>query len=300
MAISYVKHATVIEGKWNKNKYKVKKILGEGGIATVYLVEDINKGRDYALKITKDSISINREYELLKKFHKVDIIVNAYEIDDWLVEQETYYFIVLEYIEGTTLKMYCKKNKLEKNIIIGIILILLKGLEAFHSEEYIVGDLKPENIMIDKARRKIKLIDLGGVVKKGDAIKEFTPQYDRASWGCGKRISEDSYDIFSSMMIFVKLLLQEELYPRKQSIQDIINKLKKMDLEGCVEAYISEGLIKNEKPLLYFIRRLKVLYDREIIKQQYKKSYLRNKRVNHMLTISVIFFVVTMIFILVD
>ncbi|AKL97110.1 serine/threonine protein kinase [Clostridium aceticum] len=271
--------------------------MGEGGVAAVYLVENIEDKKNYALKISKDNFSINREYALLKKFHKVDMIVNAHDIDDWQIEGEVYYYIILEYIEGKNLKEYCEKNKLDKNIIISIILIILRGIHSFHSEEYIVGDLKLENIMLDKNKKQLKFIDLGGVVKIGENIKEFTPVYDRASWRCGDRKAEDSYDIFTVMMLFANLLLKENIHPAKQNIDDVIKSFKKLSLGKTLEGYIEEGFLYSKKPLSYFIEKLEKIYVAERENQRKKMLLLKDRKINFLLGFSMFFFMITIIFI---
>lgn len=296
MNIPQLSPSSIIEGRWNKNRYVIKEKIGEGGIATVYLGEDIRTRQQYAIKVSNDSISINREYQLLKKFHKVDMIVETYGIDDLKLDGETYYYILLEYIEGENLKEYCEKNKLDNTIIISIILIILKGLQAFHAEEYIVGDLKLENLMLDKRNSKLKIIDLGGVVKKGDCIKEFTPLYDRASWRCGERIAEASYDFFTVMMIFIKLLLKEPINPKNQKINDVIGKLKGLSLDEELKNFIVEGLLQKNKSLHCPIEKLKALYDREWNHQRQKKFLLRKKRIDLFFGFSILFFLTTIIF----
>lgn len=296
MNIPQLPLSSIIEGRWNKNKYKIKEKIGEGGIAAVYLVEEVQTKQQYAIKISKDSISINREYQLLKKFHKVDMIVETYEIDDLKLNGETYYYILLEYIKGENLKEYNEKNKLDNTIIISVILIILKGLQTFHDEEYIIGDLKLENLMLDKRNSRLKIIDLGGVVKKGDTIKEFTPPYDRASWKCGERIAEASYDLFTVMIVFIKLLLKEAIHPKNQKIEDVIEKLKKLDLDKELENFIIEGLLKNKKSLNFYIKNLKKLYNRERRYQLQKRLLLKERRVNILLSFSIVFFITTIIF----
>ena len=289
--------SAILEGRWKKHRYKVKSKLGQGGIACVYLVVDVNTGRDYAIKISKDSISINREYELLKKFHKVDMIVKAYEIDDIRVEGEIYYYILLEYIQGDNLKNYINKNKLDACTIISIILLLLKGLQVFYDEEYILGDLKPENIMVDQKANKIKIIDLGGLLKLGDPIKEFTPAYDRAAWKCGKRLAEPSYQLFTLLMILIKLLTGDSLNPKKQEIEDVIGRIKKLELDKDLESFIIMGLANEYNSINLFARKLETLYYQEKANQKRKKLLLKEKKINAFLCFSIIFFVLTMAFI---
>lgn len=288
---------SIVEGKWSRKKYRVKKHIASGGVAHIYLVEDMETKKDYVLKISQDSLSINREYELLKKFSNNNMIVNTYGIDDYHIDNNIYYFILLEYIEGLNLKEYSRKNRLTKNTIIGIILILIKGIEVFHREEYIIGDLKPENIMIDKKNYHIRLIDLGGVVKKGEGIKEFTPVYDRGSWKCGDRRGEVSYDLFALMMIFTKLLLMEDINPMKEGIYDIIEKLKKPSIEMPLRNYIVKGLLSNQRPLEDFEKELKNLYISNKRHSVKENKRLRDKRVNIFFVSSLVCFIFTLFFV---
>lgn len=288
--------ATIVEGRWTKNRYIVKERIGAGGVAIVYRVEDMKTRQDYALKVSKDCISLNREYTWLKKFNRTDLVVKAYCLDDLIINGETYYYILMEYIEGENLKDYCDKNKLQSSVILGIILILLRGLKGFHDEEYIVGDLKLENIMLDKRNNKLRIIDLGGVVRKGQCIKEFTPFYDRASWRCGERIAEASYDIFTVMMIFTKLLVKESLHPQKHKIGDVIANLRRQGLSREVQNFIIKGLLGNNNSLDDFIVTLQKLHYLEKRKELLTKFSLRERRINFFLWFSTIFFLGTIIF----
>ncbi|MCC5912099.1 MAG: protein kinase family protein [Clostridiaceae bacterium] len=280
MEIPQLSHGIIIEGKWKKNRYKIKKKIGEGGIGAVYLVKDLNTETDYAMKISKDSLSLNREYQLLKNFYKIDIIVSVYELDDCVVNGENFYYILLEYVNGIDLKRYIGRNKLDKNMVLGIILIILKGLQALHEEEYIMADLKLENIMLDRQHRKIKMIDLGGITPKGRGIKEFTPLYDRGSWRCGNRIAEESYDVFAAMIVLSKLLVNEEINPRRQRIKDIVYMLKREEVEEQLIDCVHKGLTGQETSLQYFISRFKRLYTLERINNKQKRILLRNRKID--------------------
>ncbi|NLM03930.1 MAG: protein kinase [Clostridiales bacterium] len=288
---------SVIVGKWGNKKYRIKKQIGFGGIASVYLVEDTKTNCLYALKISKDNLSINREYRLLKKFATVDMIVNIHEIDDFHINGDIYYFIVLEYIDGYNLKDYIQKNKININIIIGIMIILMEGIDLFHRQGYIFADLKPENIMIDRKNKYIKIIDLGGVVKKGSGIKEFTPAYDRASWKCGDRIAEPSYDIFSIMMIFTKMILAEDINPRKQSMKDIIIKIRNSSIEDYLKKYIISGLIDGYISLFHSSMKLRELYNLNILDRKAKREESINRKIDYFVFFSIGIFIYTIIFI---
>ncbi|MDR5659121.1 protein kinase [Serpentinicella sp. ANB-PHB4] len=261
---------TVIKGKWNKKSYEVKKKLGEGGTGAVYLVRDIHLDREYALKLSEDNIAINREFGLLKKFQNVKLVVKVYDMDDVEIQGKTLYYLLLEHIDGVNLQNYSENNLVSTKTVLGVIIVILDGLVKIHNMGYIMADLKLENIMLDREKKKIKLIDLGGLVKKGEAIKEFTPSYDRASWNCGDRIAETSYDLFLVIMILVRLTINENLNPRKDTIETVINKIQKSSIHKDIKSFMIKGLLGKEKNIEKFSRRIKELYNKE--KQIFKTN----------------------------
>jgi len=270
----------IIKGKWNENSYRVIKKLGEGGIGTVYQVVDISDGKNYALKLSEDNISLNREYGLLKELEEISIIANGYEIDDIDIENKTYFFIVVEYIPGVTLCKYRKNKKTTTLGSLGTVIILLKFMMELHERGYILGDAKLDNIMVNQEGKVIRLIDLGGVVKVDSTIKEFTPAYDRASWKCGDRISQSSYDLFSATMILIQLLLEIELNPRNQTINKIKEKLNCKDMNNDLKVHITRVLDGKDENVKDFANTLLTLYNKERVKEQIIKKKKIDYRIN--------------------
>lgn len=261
-----------IIGKWNQKKYKLIKPLGTGGTASVYLVYGIEKQQYYALKISSDNVSINREYNLLKLFENIDFVVKVYEIDDVEIEDKCYHYLLLEYIQGSDLKNHIKNNQLKTDLILAIVLILIKGLKEFHRSGYILGDLKLENIMLDKKNKRIKLIDLGGVVKLGGGIKEYTPAYDRATWKCGFRRAEISYDFFTLTMVLIRLLLGKKLDPYHQTKEDLITQIANQSISRELIRFIKDALNQEKTLIEGFENRINELYNIE------RNYYLKLKK----------------------
>ena len=271
---------TIVKGKWNKDSYKVIKKLGEGGIGAVYQVIDMTSNKKYALKLSEDNLSLNREYGLLKELEGIDIVVKGYEIDDIDIGNKTYYFIVVEYIPGVTLHSYSKNKKTTIVDALGTVIILLKFMGELHEKGYILGDTKLDNIMVNNDGNVIRLIDLGGVVKIGSTIKEFTPAYDRASWKCGDRISEDSYDLFSATMILIQLILGIDLNPRIQSIIKIKEKLNYKAIDNDLKGNIIGVLDGKKYNIKAFANTLLTLYNKERKKEHIIKKKNINYRIN--------------------
>ncbi|ABW17992.1 serine/threonine protein kinase [Alkaliphilus oremlandii OhILAs] len=290
---------TTIVGKWNKKTYRVMEKLGEGGIGAVYRVVDVLDGRNYALKLSEDNLSLNREYELLKKFEAIDTIVRVYEIDDMHVGDKIYYFLLMEYIPGITLNEYRKNRSISVAESIGIVIILLKVMGEIHRRGYILGDTKLDNIMVNGEGKVTKIIDLGGVVKINAGIKEFTPAYDRASWQCGHRVAEESYDIFSAAMILTQLLLAKFTFnPKVKSIHRVKEELMNKKINGELKESLIPILNGEKKGVKDFANTLLTIYNKERALEVMRKNKSRDKKINVYFFCSLSFFIYTVILIL--
>ncbi|QUH25360.1 protein kinase domain-containing protein [Serpentinicella alkaliphila] len=286
-----------IKGKWKGTQYEVVKKLGEGGLGKVYLVKRIKTNQYFALKITKDNISINREYNLINKFKNIEMVINALEIDDLEIENEIYYYICLEYIDGMNLQEYVKRRFLSVDAILGLVLVIVEGLNKIHSLGYVLGDLKLENIMLDKRFKQLRIIDLGGVAKKGEFINEYTPGYDRSKWNCGNRVASESYDLFIVTMIIIRLIIREEFNPRLQNINDIIKKMNSIDISKELKEFLIAGL-KEEQQSNFFAKGLRKIYNREKLSKRNNMIEKLDARINVIFLCSVSLLITTTIFIL--
>lgn len=298
MGIIELKPYSNIQGKWNQNTYEVVKKLGQGGIGVVYLVRELNTENFFALKISKDNTSINREYELIKKFQNVEMVINAYEIDDLEVGNQIFYYIRLEYVSGMNLHEYFKNKIISTELILGLMLIVVNELSKIHSYGYILGDLKLENIMVNSETKQLKLIDFGAVVHEGEAINEFTPSYDKASWQCGDRIAKESYDIFVITMIIIRLILKEEFNPRTHTIDDIIKRINESHISKDFKKFLMEGLVKEQK-LNCFAKDLKKIYNREKLSRRHIELRRKDQKTNMLFILSVYILISTTVYILI-
>ncbi len=280
MSLPLLTPNTIIVGKWNKNSYKIVKKLGEGGVGAVYQITNMADNKRYALKLSEDNISINREYGLLQELDGIHIIVNCYEIDDLEMNSKIYHFIVIEYIHGTTLNKYRKNKKITTVEALGIAIILLKFMGELHEKGYILGDAKLDNIMVNNEGKIIRFIDLGGVVRIGATIKEFTPAYDRASWQCGDRISEVSYDLFSATMILIQLLLEIDLHPKKQSAFKIKERLNCMNSNMELKKNIIDVMDGKKKNAKDFANTILNLYNKERELERTRKIKSTDNKIN--------------------
>ena len=237
----------VIRGRFTKEAFVLLKKLGAGGIGDIYLVSSPS-GERVALKISKDLVSITKEFNYLKKLAHKDFIPKVYELDDYSRAGEIYHFFTMEYIEGQNLKKALKNTKVPLKVKTDLVCIITKMIKEINDEGYIYSDLKLENIMVDKLNHKVRLIDLGSLVEIGDTVKEFTPMYDRTAWGVGRRVADKGYQTFSIGMVLVSLLLGTNLNPDREKLGSVLERVKKNRqagglykiIIGCVSGRIDD------------------------------------------------------------
>ena len=146
------------------DRYEILERIGTGGMSDVYKAKDHKLNRFVAVKVLKQEFSENANF--VSKF-RVEAqaaaglmhpnIVNVYDVGE---EQEIYY-IVMELVEGITLKKYIeKKARLSVKEAISIAIQVSMGIEAAHNNHIIHRDIKPQNIIISK-EGKVKVTDFG-------------------------------------------------------------------------------------------------------------------------------------------
>lgn len=236
--INFVHQEKVI-GKWNKNTYIIDRLLGYGATGNVYLAR--SKEGMVALKIASstNTMSISSEVNILRQFAMGNKVQGPhlgpyfYEADDYICKFGVFPFYVMEYIDGDPFLSFIKKRGTEW---LGIFLLqLLNDLHQIHQLGYVFGDLKPENLLIDKKKRQLRWFDPGGMTRHGRSIKEYTEFFDRGYWGMGTRRAEPSYDLFS-----VSMLLLNVGYPsrfEKNNLGKGNGLLKKFREKGQLLAY---------------------------------------------------------------
>lgn len=188
------------------HKYEVLRILGEGGTGKVYLVRDRHLNRLAAVKESRDDF-LQSEIGLLKKLEHPGLP----GIYDCFKQGEST-FLVMEYIEGMTLRQYLNKHgKVTERQAVRWMAELCGILGYLHgrSPKVIYRDLKPENIMIRQDGR-LKLIDLGTAVNDfgEDGQKNFcagTAGYSPPEQWQETR-GDVTWDIFGAGALFHEML----------------------------------------------------------------------------------------------
>ncbi|MBR5308613.1 MAG: protein kinase [Clostridia bacterium] len=152
-------------------RYKIKSIVGEGGMSVVTLAEDLQTNTDVTVKLLSlhDDKEQNASQRFINEAKAVSMlshpnIVSVYGVS--LEGEEKY--IVMEYINGITLKEYLdKKTRLEWREAVHYVNQVLSALSHAHSKGIIHRDIKPENVMLMRDG-SIKVIDFG-IAKLPDA-----------------------------------------------------------------------------------------------------------------------------------
>ena len=142
----------ISKGQKINDRYEVRKLIGEGGMANVYLGYDIILERDVAIKVLRGDLSDDEKF--VRRFRREaqnasllnhPNIVQIYDVG----EDDGNFYIVMEYINGQTLKQLIKKRgKLSVPETIDIVSQLTDGLAHAHDSYIIHRDIKPQNIMI--------------------------------------------------------------------------------------------------------------------------------------------------------
>ncbi len=198
---------TLIEGKWNRRKYKVEQLLGEGANGQVYLVRS---GKSiFALKLGFQTLDLQSEVNALQALHKNKEERSPFlvDVDDAVLKGHEVPYYVMQYIKGLSIQDYIERNGSDWLYVIGT--HLLQQLDDLHRIGWVFGDLKCENLIVAEFG-KVELIDYGGATPMGNAVKQFTELYDRGYWNCGSRAADFQYDLFSMVILFMMLCDQEK------------------------------------------------------------------------------------------
>ena len=166
----------LIPGSYLINRYEIIMIIGSGGMADVYKAKDHVLNRLVAIKVLKQEYSTDATF--VKKF-RVEAqsaaglshpnIVNVYDVG----EDDGVYFIVMELVQGITLKNYIDmKGKLDIREALNISVQIASGLSAAHENRIIHRDIKPQNIIMSRDG-KVKVTDFG-IAKVADSTTVTT------------------------------------------------------------------------------------------------------------------------------
>ena len=151
-------------GTFLQNRYEILELIGSGGMSFVYRAKCHKLNRLVAIKVLKDEFSKNDEFVYKFKMEAQSAaglshpnIVNVYDV----IDEGDLHYIVMEYVEGITLKTYIRERKfLDIKEAISISIQVARGIKSAHDAHIVHRDIKPQNIIISKDG-SIKVADFG-------------------------------------------------------------------------------------------------------------------------------------------
>jgi eukaryotic-like serine/threonine-protein kinase len=193
--------------------YKILEKLGEGGMGVVYKAEDTKLKRIVALKFLPHHLSVTNELnarllneaQMTAKLNHPHICT-IYDIE----EADDEKFIVMEFVDGVTLRKKIKENPLKVDESVNYAIQIGEALEEAHSQGIIHRDIKPDNVMIN-SKNQIKVMDFGiAKLKEGLGVTRTMSTSGTVSYMAPEQLSNSKIDgrvdIFSFGILFYEML----------------------------------------------------------------------------------------------
>jgi serine/threonine protein kinase len=172
-----------LQGTIVLGQYRINSKLSQGGMSTVYLARNFDRGGLFAIKVLRrdyvqDPIVRERIFNESKAIQRIDhpAVVKIFEVGKMRDDQIC---LVMEYIHGAPLRRLVQGTPMKPSKVIPITAAVAEGLHAAHRQQIIHRDLKPENIILPrsgKAKTLVKIIDFG-IARIIDAPSITTTQH---------------------------------------------------------------------------------------------------------------------------
>ena len=222
-------------GKRLDGRYEIKEIIGVGGMAVVYKAYDNQENRTVAVKILKEEFISNEEFVRRFKNESKAIamlshpnIVKVYDVSFGDLIQ----YIVMEYIDGITLKEYIEhEGSLRWKDAVHFTIQILKGLQHAHDKGIVHRDVKPQNIMV-LPDGTIKVTDFGIARFARSEQRTITDKaigsvhYISPEQARGERTDEKT-DIYSVGVILYEMLTGQLPFQAENAVSVAIMQLQR-------------------------------------------------------------------------
>ena len=212
-------------GRLLDNRYEILEVIGTGGMAVVYKARCHRLNRLVAIKILKDEFA--RDEEFRRRFHGADEavamlshrnIVQVYDVSS----TDTANFIVMELIDGISLKQYMeKKGVLNWKETLHFAMQIAKGLEHAHSRGIVHRDIKPHNVMVLK-NGSVKVMDFGiaRVMNKSNTLTKealgsvhyISPEQAKGSF------TDNRSDLYSLSVVMYEMMTGRPPYDGESAV----------------------------------------------------------------------------------
>lgn len=242
------------KGNFINNRYEIIGRVGAGGMSDVYKAKDHKLNRNVAIKVLKKEYSKDKNF--VSKF-RVEAqsaaslihpnIVNVYDVG----EDNGLYYIVMELIEGITLKSYIqKKGRLSARETISIAIQIANGIECAHNNQIVHRDIKPQNIMISR-EEKVKVTDFGiaraasSNTINGNAMGSV--HYISPEQAGGKYVDEKS-DIYSLGITMFEMITGKVPFDGESTVTIALKHIQ--NSVPSIREYIPQAPVSIEKIIL--------------------------------------------------
>ena len=200
------------EGMFIAERYEIIEKIGSGGMSDVYKAKCHKLNRCVAIKVLKNEFSEDKTFVAKFRAEAQSAaglmhanVVNVYDVG----EENGIYYIVMELVEGITLKKYIeKKGRLGIREAVSIAIQVAQGMDAAHKHKIVHRDIKPQNIIISK-EGKVKVTDFG-IAKAASSntinstvmgsVHYISPEQARGGY------SDDKSDIYSFGIMLYEML----------------------------------------------------------------------------------------------
>ena len=226
--IGFAKSSLSRRAGLSSSRYKVIEVLGEGGMGTVYLADDLLLGMPVAIKVLGSSFTRDKgAVSTLKQEARIAMQLSHRHIVRIhnLQKSGDHFFLVMEYVRGRTFRDILKRyGKLPVETVLQVVRVSADALSYAHRHKIIHRDLKPTNLMLGEDG-VLKIIDFGvsclvGAQKFTDDIIG-TPTYMSPEQIRGERLDHRT-DIYSLGMIAYELLTGRQPQPDPTTKSDVI------------------------------------------------------------------------------
>ena len=254
----------IVKGDKINDRYQIIKTIGEGGMANVYLAKDIILDRNVAVKVLRGDLADDEKF--VRRFQREALsasklnhpnIVEMYDVG----EDNGRYYIVMEYVQGKTLKSLVKKRgALTLPEVIDIMTQLSSAIMCAHDSYIIHRDIKPQNVMIlDDGR--VKIMDFGiAMALNSNELTQTNSVMGSVHYlppeqanGSGSTIKSD---IYSLGILMYELLTGKVPFKGDNAVEIAIKQMKEPipsickqnpDIPQSVENIVLRACAKNPK-----------------------------------------------------
>lgn len=217
-------------GKILGNRYEILEKIGSGGMGNVYKAHDRRLDRIVAIKILKSEY--NTDENFIRKFKRESLaaasishpnIVSIYDVGAEEIDEDSVYYIVMEYIEGRTLKeIIMEEGPIQANRALNYTIQIAEALKVAHSKNIVHRDIKSQNIMVTRDNR-VKVTDFGIARVAGNSTVTMTNSvmgsvhYFSPEQAKGAKVDHRS-DIYSMGIVLYEMLTGDVPYDAENPI----------------------------------------------------------------------------------